>query len=436
MAASCRRSTTSSWPRRWARRRASRSRRTTLPLTAWSDAGEGRLDVTTGGKDYRCDLSGKGACVRKERRTRRAVARQAPRSLHPRLEPVDARRRQRRGNAAHHRRHRQTSATPPTTPAGSTPTSAILVWSPDSTKIATFQQDQRKTSEMVLVGTNVGAPKVERWKYPLRRRRAHHHDRARHHRRARRKTRVVRLKMPPDQHRSTLCDDVSCEGGWEDVQWAPDGRTLAFASTSRDHKQTWLRIADADTGDVRTVFDEKVKTYFESGNGAVNWRYLPQIERNPVVQRAQQLGQPVPVRRRQRQAQARGDDGRRAMSPKCCASIPPRARVWFRGVGQENGRNPYYQHFYKVGLDGGTPVLLTPEDADHTVALSPGRHATSSTPIRPPPRRRSRCCARPTTAAWCARSRAPTSRACRRRAGSRRNRSRSRRATARPTCTA
>ena len=27
---------------------------------------------------------------------------------------------------------------------------------------------------------------------------------------------------------------------------------------------------------MRTVFDEKVKTYFESGNGAVNWRYLLQ----------------------------------------------------------------------------------------------------------------------------------------------------------------
>jgi len=31
--------------------------------------------------------------------------------------------------------------------------SAILVWSPDSSKIATFQQDQRKTSTMALVGT-------------------------------------------------------------------------------------------------------------------------------------------------------------------------------------------------------------------------------------------------------------------------------------------
>ena len=45
---------------------------------------------------------------------------------------------------------------------------------------------------------------------------------------------------------------------WDDVQWAPDGRTLAFVSTSRDHKHEWLRIADAATGAVRTAFEESV----------------------------------------------------------------------------------------------------------------------------------------------------------------------------------
>src|SRR5688572_15842019 len=43
----------------------------------------------------------------------------------------------------------------------------ILLWSPDSKKIATFQQDQRHVSDMYLVTTNVGAPKLEAWKYPL-----------------------------------------------------------------------------------------------------------------------------------------------------------------------------------------------------------------------------------------------------------------------------
>src|SRR5262249_15826687 len=43
----------------------------------------------------------------------------------------------------------------------------IVVWSPDSKKIATFQQDQRGTGEMYLVDTQVGHPKLEAWKYPL-----------------------------------------------------------------------------------------------------------------------------------------------------------------------------------------------------------------------------------------------------------------------------
>ena len=43
----------------------------------------------------------------------------------------------------------------------------ILVWSPDSKKIATFQQDQRKDGEMYLVPVTNGHPALKAWKYPL-----------------------------------------------------------------------------------------------------------------------------------------------------------------------------------------------------------------------------------------------------------------------------
>src|SRR5262249_22969401 len=43
----------------------------------------------------------------------------------------------------------------------------ILLWSPDSKKIATYQQDQRNVGDMYLVDTRVGHPKLEAWKYPL-----------------------------------------------------------------------------------------------------------------------------------------------------------------------------------------------------------------------------------------------------------------------------
>ena len=58
----------------------------------------------------------------------------------------------------------------------------ILVWSPDSKKIATFQQDQRGVGEMYLVSTTVGHPRAEGVEISAARRRTCHHDPARDHR--------------------------------------------------------------------------------------------------------------------------------------------------------------------------------------------------------------------------------------------------------------
>ena len=43
----------------------------------------------------------------------------------------------------------------------------VLLWSPDSKKIATFQHDSRGTGEMYVVTTKVGHPELKQWKYPL-----------------------------------------------------------------------------------------------------------------------------------------------------------------------------------------------------------------------------------------------------------------------------
>src|SRR6266550_5184191 len=106
----------------------------------------------------------------------------------------------------------------------------IVVWSPDSKKVATFQQDQRATGEMYLVDTRVGHPQLQAWKYPL-----PGDDVVAMLQRVIidvEVPRVVRLKMDPDQHRSTLCDNLACRGGdWGDVQWAANSSSVAFVST-------------------------------------------------------------------------------------------------------------------------------------------------------------------------------------------------------------
>jgi dipeptidyl aminopeptidase/acylaminoacyl peptidase len=47
--------------------------------------------------------------------------------------------------------------------------------------------------------------------------------------------------------------------------------------------------------------------------------------------------------------------------------------MYFQANGREAGRNVYYRHAYRTGLDGRGLHLLTPEDAEHRCVLSPSR---------------------------------------------------------------
>ena len=244
---------------------------------------------------------------------------------------------------------------------------AIVVWSPDSKKLATFQQDQRKTGEMYTVSSRIGHPQLETWKYPLVgdkdvtmiERVIIDVDAAK----------VTRLKMPPDQHRSTLCDNLVCEAGWEDVQWAADGKTLAFVSTSRDHKMETVRKADAATGAVRDVFSETVPTFFESGYGHVNWRYLS--KRNEILWFSQRenwgnLYLYDAGTGKLKHAVTQGDWN----VDEVLHVDQETGEMILTGTGREPSEDPYYRRVYSANLDGNHLKLLTAEDADHVATVS------------------------------------------------------------------
>jgi len=254
---------------------------------------------------------------------------------------------------------------------------AVVLWSPDSKKVATFQQDERKVGDMYLVETKAGHPVLQQWKYPLP---GDEHVAMLH--------RViidadagatVRFKMAPDHHRATLGDNFSLD----DMTWSPDSAKLAFVSTSRDHKSAVLRVADAVTGDVRTVFEETVATHYESVTG---WRVL--WATNEVIWYSQRddwghlyLYDLVTGSLKNRITSGEGPISQ-------IVRVDEKARtVLVIGLGREKGQDPYFRHAYRVGLDGKGYLSLTPEDGDHAVQLSPsGRYLvdTYSTCEKPP----------------------------------------------------
>ena len=245
---------------------------------------------------------------------------------------------------------------------------AVVVWSPDSKQIATFQQDQRKTGMMYTVTTNVGHPTLDAWPYPLPgdkdvtmiERVVIDVDAAK----------VTRLKMPADQHRSSLCDDISCRGGgWDDVQWSQDGKTLAFLSTSRDHRHENLRMADTATGEIREVMHEDVPTYFESGNGRVNWKYLS--TRNEILWFSErsdwgQLYLYDATNGKLKHEVTKGDWN----VTQVLRVDEKSGDIFFEGVGREKGWDPYYAAAYRANLDGKGTTLLTPEPMNHAATFS------------------------------------------------------------------
>jgi hypothetical protein len=109
---------------------------------------------------------------------------------------------------------------------------AVLKWSPDSKKIATFRRISARSATCTRVNTVAGHPTPKRGVPAARRRK--HDDRACDHRR--RGGEVTRVKMGQDQHRSTLCDDALRRrlgrGAVESGQ-----QPIAFVSTPRNHQQ-------------------------------------------------------------------------------------------------------------------------------------------------------------------------------------------------------
>jgi len=147
-----------------------------------------------------------------------------------------------------------------------------------------------------------------------------------------------------------------------------------------------VRVADARTGAVRTLLEEQAQTQVGEVGIAQNWRVLPRS--NELIWWSERDGwihlYLYDLTTGRLKNPITSGDG----NVESIVYVDERVRtIYFNGQGMERGRDPYYRFLYHIGFDGRGQTLLTPEDADHQVAMAPDGASfidSYSTPVTPP----------------------------------------------------
>lgn len=146
--------------------------------------------------------------------------------------------------------------------------------------------------------------------------------------------------------------------------WLSDNSDeLYFLRLSRDRKRVDLCVADAATGAVRVIIEERLNTYIETrppellSNGDILWW----SERDGWAH----------IYRFANDGRLKNQVTRGPFSVRSIEGVDEENGViYFVATGREPGEDPYYQHLYRVNLDGSGLQLLNPGNYDHTVRLS------------------------------------------------------------------
>ena len=271
----------------------------------------------------------------------------------------------------------RTSATPPTTPAGRSSDRA------DRAVVARLEEDRDVAAGRAQGRRDVpgrrptsATRRCASWKYPL------PGDRSWRCCTASSSTSTAGgscgCRCRPTTTARTLGDDISMR----DYNWSPDASQLALVVHRRAiTRRPWLRVADAATGAVRTVFEETVATQFESRAG---WRVL--WATNEVIWYSQRddWGHLYLYDLDHRRAQEPDHDRRRPGDADRARRREDAHDLVHGATAARRGRIRTSAHFYRIGLDGkGLRRRSRPTTAT-TTCSSRRRASTSSTRTRRP----------------------------------------------------
>lgn len=154
------------------------------------------------------------------------------------------------------------------------------------------------------------------------------------------------------------------------LHWrASDPRYFIYEKVDRGHQRFRVIEVAVQTGDTRTIIDEKTNTFIYEQR--IYTKYLPAS--HEIVWITEQDGWRhiylVNDLTGKQKLVTKGDWVVRDIDSVDAV----KRQIWFNGSGRNAGEDPYFLHYYRINFDGTGLVDLTPEKFNHRVVFSPDR---------------------------------------------------------------
>ncbi|WP_240315157.1 S9 family peptidase [Mucilaginibacter pineti] len=146
-------------------------------------------------------------------------------------------------------------------------------------------------------------------------------------------------------------------------------RYFTYEKVDRGHQRFRVIEVDVQTGKTRNIIDEKTNTFIYEQR--IYTRYLPKT--HEIIWVTEKDG----WRHTYLVNELTGNQklitkGNWVVRDIDSVDIKKR-EIWFNASGKNEGEDPYFLHYYRIGFDGKNLVDLTPEKGNHSISFSPDR---------------------------------------------------------------
>ena len=245
---------------------------------------------------------------------------------------------------------------------------AGILWAPDSKHFTVSHTDLRKVKDLWVINSIAEPrPTLETYKYMM----PGEKEAPEEHlllfnmaNKSRKELNILQFKNQDISVWSAPQLQSSRDDDRRATTWLGTNETFYFSRTSRDLKKIDIAVVDIQSGNVKTLIEERSNTYVEiTRPGLVNkgeelihwserdgWAHLYLFDKNGKLKNQITSG---------------------AYHVENIVGIDDKKRVvYFSANGKEKNEDPYYMHLYRVNFDGSGLRLLNPGDFDHDMSMS------------------------------------------------------------------